>query len=161
MSDINQSITDVRAFARQASSLNNIITVLDRLGNLEHSETDLKSRIAALQAAQANAQTELDGVKQSITGAQLKAAALVDAANSDAAGVVADAETRAAELLAAAEAKATEALDAAKAFSAEFAESKLKAEMVLGDLQSAIDAKQSALADLDKQLNAIREKLGV
>lgn len=157
--NIVAAVDSVRAMARNADALAKVISVLDRLGDLENAEAaaavrigTLKSEIAAAVSALNDALAARDAAQSEAAditrAARVAAAATASAATSEAAGVVAAAESRAAGI---AEASAQAQTEAQRDLAA--------TQAALIAVDDAIAAKQKELSTIEQSIADIKAKL--
>lgn len=163
MSQLINAADAIRASIRQYKALNEFADALEKVGQLEQMELEIKARITKHQADEAAAKLSAGKAQEKVKAAEQRAEDIKAAALSEANQLVADAKAEASKVRSTAKSQAAKALaDAVLAVGVREAEAAHKVALAEEQLTDARRGANEAIADkavAERELAELRSKI--
>lgn len=158
--NIEQAVNEVRQYARLATALQQVVTVLDGIASLESEEARLRSLVGASKAQLIEAQAATVAEQNAMEGLRAQSAELIADARAEAERIVIDANARADTIMAEARDDAQAAADEAeRAVQAKLGELNAANEKLTG-IKDQITLAEAEFARVNNVIAEARARLG-
>ncbi len=154
-----KAVDDIKKLGRMLSGIMEVASELEQMGSIEQAMNEAKVRMANLKDEEAKVQARHSQYEIEFEAIRREADEALDEAHANAEKVVQAAQEKAVAICEAAKVQAKELISAALTEQDKIMADTFQAKQDLSSLKAELDIKSKALAELNAQMAAIRQKV--